>query len=103
MFNLHEKQEDLIFHRSTLSENEIENYCKHHHLTILKHIRHKNNILSMILNLINKTSYQQVYQLPPIYITLCSRIAKTDFDIIKNAFSQLSLSKNEINNILKLL
>ena len=89
LYNLHEKEEDIIFHRSTLSENEIISFCKNHQLTMIKNIRNKYQIISIIKAFIDITSFKEVYKVPPIYFTLTARIIKRDFYYLKEIFSQL--------------
>lgn len=102
LYNLHEHYEEIILHRSTLSENEITEFCKENQLSILKHIRNKYKIIELIRKLIKATSYHQVYKLPPIYITLVARIPKKDFDFIEDAlFPLLMISNKQLSDILK--
>lgn len=102
LYNLHQYQEEIILHRSTLSENDIAAYCKEHGLKTLKHIRGKYGILGMIKKLINASSYQEVYELPPIYITLAARLPKKDFNFIIDALIKLlPIGPNQIHDILK--
>ena len=102
LYNLHENEEDIILHRSTLSENEIDAFCKERRLRVLKHLRHKYYIVDVIKNLIKASSYERVYNIPPIYFSLLARIIKYDFKILKDVFTQqLNLPLNQINNILR--
>ncbi len=102
LYNLHQYQEEIILHRSTLSENEIEVYCKKNQLTTLKHIRKKYFILDMIKKLINATTYDQIYKVPPIYFTLAARIPKKDFNFIHDAlYSLLLIPDKTLRDILK--
>lgn len=101
VFNFHETREDIILHRSTLSENTIIHFCKQHHLTMIKNPRHKGYATKVIKQLIDLTSYDKVYQIPPIYITLICRIIKKQYPFLTTIFMRhLSLSESKITYIL---
>ena len=102
LYNLHEKQEDIILHRSTLSENEIDQFCKDNELLTVKYLRPKHTIIFVIQKLIQQSSYALVYKIPPIYFSILARIVKRHFKIIINKFSNmLNLTTYEIKDILR--
>jgi hypothetical protein len=97
VYNIHKLQNDIYLYKTYLSENEIIQYCQEHHLTILKHIRYKWCLTHFIDNVLKRTTYDVLDQVPNIYYALILRISKRHYHYLYDKLSQyLHLSYDTI-------
>lgn len=102
MYYIHHNQEEVIYCKSIVNENEILNFCHLHQLAMIKNRRDKNFLIDIIKQLLKIYSDDILVKINPLYYTCLLRIQKKDFDKINQLISHdLNCDIAIINNIIK--
>ncbi len=102
LYMIHHNQEEIIYCKSIVNENEVLNFCHRHKLSMIKNRRDKIFLIDIIKQLLKIYTYDVLVKLNPLYYTCLLRIQKKDFDKINHMITQdLNCDVAIINNIIK--
>jgi len=88
VFYLHSHQNDIIYQKSMVKENDIVDFCKQHRLRLLHSIRNKYFITNIIKSLLTLTTFEILNNIPDIYYAIISRIHIHDFKFLMQSFGK---------------